>query len=86
MQRDVAHGRESPTVPPPDKKANHDDYFQQFLDAHNEARAVSARMPPTQRIPFKPRYKGTDPHDDDIVDDFVQPARAPPQGKKEPDT
>ena len=86
-QRDVAHGRESPTVPPPDnKKANHDDYFQQFLDAHNEARAVSARMPPTQRIPFKPRYKGTDPHDDDIVDDFVQPARAPPQGKKEPDT
>jgi hypothetical protein len=86
MQRDVAHDRESATVPPPDKKANHDDYFQQFRDAHEEARAASARMPPTQRIPFKPRYKGTDPHDDDIVDDFVQPARAPPQGKKEPDT
>jgi hypothetical protein len=86
-QRDVAHGRESPTVPPPDKKkANHDDYFQQFRDAHEEARAASARVPPRQRIPFKPRYKGTDPHDDDIVDDFVQPARAPPQGKKEPDT
>lgn len=89
-QRDVAHDGESPTLLPPDAKnveANHDDWFQQFHDARDEARAASARVPPTQRITFTPRYKGTDPHDDDdiAIDDFVQPARAPPLGKKEPD-